>query len=299
MPRSDTAKERAPRGDTRVSRRRLLAGAAVAIVAGRGPALARTPIRFGLTPVFLTNDLELLSKLKTYLEGATGYPVQLVTRRTYQEITSLLVSSQLDAAWICGYPYVQYRDQLSLVGVPVWHGKPLYQSYLIVKDDRDVGTAEELRGDIHAFSDPNSNSGFLVTRALLADWGETPDSFFRSSFYTYGHRNVIRAVGSGLAGSGSVDGYVWEVVREVEPELAGATRIVRRSEWLGFPPVAASSRLASSPAVLAFTSALLGMAGDPLGREVLGMLKLDGFVASETALFDAIAAKYDKIRSAG
>jgi ABC-type phosphate/phosphonate transport system substrate-binding protein len=26
-----------------------------------------------------------------------------------------------------------------------------------------------LKGDIHAFSDPDSNSGFLVTRALLAE----------------------------------------------------------------------------------------------------------------------------------
>src|SRR5688572_2990669 len=49
-------------------------------------------IHFGLTPVFLTNDLELLTKLKSYLERSTGYAVQLVQRRTYEEITSLLLS---------------------------------------------------------------------------------------------------------------------------------------------------------------------------------------------------------------
>ncbi len=299
MPRSDTADKRAPHGDARISRRGLLTGVGIALIAGRRPVLAQTPIRFGLTPVFLNNDLELLSKLKAYLERATGYPVQLVTRRTYQEITSLLVSGQLEAAWICGYPYVQYRDQLSLVAVPVWHGKPLYQSYLIVKEDRLVNAAEDLRGDIHAFSDPNSNSGFLVTRALLADWGETPDSFFRTSIYTYGHRNVIRAVASGLADSGSVDGYVWEVVRDVEPELAGATRIVRRSEWLGFPPIATPARLAGAPEVRAIAQALAGMQGDPIGQDVLDMLRLDGFEATGPELFDPIAAMYDKIRSAG
>jgi len=299
MPRSDTAKARAPRGNVRFSRRRMLAGTAAAFIAASGPVRAQTPIRFGLTPVFLTNDLELLSKLKAYLERATGQPVQLVTRRTYQEITSLLVSGQLEAAWICGYPFVQYRDQLSLVGVPVWHGKPVYQSYLIVNQRRDVNAAEQLRGDIHAFSDPNSNSGFLVTRALLADWGETPDSFFRASIYTYGHRNVIRAVASGLADSGSVDGYVWEVVSKVEPELAGGTKIVRRSEWLGFPPVAAPARLANSPVVAAISHALVGMNEDPLGKQVLDMLRLDGFTTTGPELFDAIATKYDKIRSEG
>ena len=60
-----------------------------------------------------------------------GGPVELVTRRTYQEITALLVSGQIQSAWICGYPYVQYKADLDLVATPVWHGRPLYQSYLI------------------------------------------------------------------------------------------------------------------------------------------------------------------------
>ena len=57
-------------------------------------------------------------------------------------------------------------------------------------------------------------------------------------FFTYGHRNVVRAVASGLAQSGSVDGYVWEVMREIEADLTARTEIVQRSEWLAFPPIA-------------------------------------------------------------
>lgn len=57
--------------------------------------LATAPIRFGLTPVFLTNDLELLGRLQLYLQRSTGYPVSLITRRTYQKITALLTSGQL------------------------------------------------------------------------------------------------------------------------------------------------------------------------------------------------------------
>src|SRR5690242_18157004 len=107
----------------RISRRKFLAAPAAAIagsIASRVRAAERT-IKFGLTPVFLTNDLELLTKLQSYLERRSGYEVQLIQRRTYEEITSLLVSGQLHAAWICGYPFVQYRDRLSLVAVPVWN----------------------------------------------------------------------------------------------------------------------------------------------------------------------------------
>ncbi len=202
-------------------------GALAGTIIHPGIALAASEdIKFGLTPVFLTNDLELLARLKTYLERATGRPVRLVTRRTYQEITSLLISGQLDAAWICGFPLVA-NPQLALVAVPIWRGKPLYQSYLIAGRDRLAGSLDDLEGDVHAFSDPDSNSGWLVTAAALAERNRTPERFFRQTIVTWGHRNVIRAVASGLAESGSVDGYVYEVMRETDPDLVGETRIVR------------------------------------------------------------------------
>jgi phosphonate transport system substrate-binding protein len=266
----------------------------------RGTAFAQDDtFRFGLTPVFLSNDLELLILLQHYLSSSIGGQVELVTRRTYQEITALLVAGQLHSAWICGYPYVQFKTDLDLVAAPSWHGKPLYQSYLIAAAGRDVTEWQDLQGDIHAFSDPDSNSGSLVTRALLAENGMQPDGFFSRSFYTYGHRNVIRAVASGLAQSGSVDGYVWEVMIEIEPGLVEQTKIVRRSEWLGFPPVAAPKSFRGDPRVARLRDALISMREDAGGRKVLKLLRLDGFVATQPTLFDTIAAKVEMLRRFG
>jgi phosphonate transport system substrate-binding protein len=254
-------------------------------------------INFGLTPVFLTNDLELLTKLKAYLSRKTGRQVQLVRRRTYEEITNLLLSGELAAAWICGYPLVQHADELALVAVPLWDGRPLYRSYLIAAADRQAAGIDGLRGDIHAFSDPNSNSGFLVTAALLAERKLRPEQFFRRTFYTYGHRNVIRAVASGLAQSGSVDGYVWEVVTVLEPNLRARTRIVRQSELLGFPPVACLASRMRDEDVASLQHALLSMAVDDDGKDILGLLRLDGFAEEPMSLFDPIAAKMRLVRS--
>ncbi|MEC5383109.1 PhnD/SsuA/transferrin family substrate-binding protein [Aurantimonas sp. C2-6-R+9] len=277
------------------SRRAFLAtlGGTIGLLAA--PRIARgrasEPLSFGLTPVFLSSDLELLERLSAYLSDATGSPVRLVTRRTYQEITALVVSGQVDAAWICGYPYVQYRDALSLVAVPLWQGKPLYRSYIIVGRDRAGDDWEVTKGDIHAFSDPDSNSGYLTTTALLAEDSLRSDGFFSSTFFTYGHRNVVRAVASGLAQSGSVDGYVWEVMQEIEPALTDRTRVLRKSEWLGFPPVACASHAASSPRTKALGAALLDMHRDPEGKQVLELLRLDGFAPAQPEMFDRIAAK--------
>jgi phosphonate transport system substrate-binding protein len=282
----------------RINRRAFGAGAAALLLSGVSRAQEGT-FRFGLTPVFLSNDLELLQHLRAYLSEKLGEPVELVTRRTYQEITALLVSGEIQSAWICGYPYVQFRADLDLIATPVWRGQPLYQSYLIASSNRAVADWRELRGDVHAFSDPDSNSGFLVTRALLAEQKLLPESFFSRTFFTYGHRNVIRAVASGLAQSGSVDGYVYEVMRDTEPALVEQTQIVRRSEWLGFPPVAAPKSLASDKRLAALSNALVAMKNDPEGQTVLRLLRLDGFVRAEPALFDAIAAKVELVRSLG
>lgn len=280
------------------ARRMLLSAlATLPLTARAGLAVGAGVLRFGLTPVFLSNDLELLSKLKSYLSRRTGREVQLVQRRTYEEITALLLSGQLTAAWICGYPLVQYRDKLELVAVPLWRNQPLYSSYLIVASDRDVAGIDDLRGDLHAFSDPNSNSGYLVTAALLAEKGVKPEEFFRDMIFTYGHRNVVRAVASGLAQSGSVDGYVWEVMASLEPELTSRTKVIRKSELLGFPPVACLDTQANSTDVDLIRKALLSMVDDSEGRTILSLLKLDGFAEEPRSLFDPIAAKMHLLRS--
>ncbi len=284
-----------------MTRREIVAGALAAVVTGTVPSKAseNRPFRFGLTPVFLSNDLELLNRLRGYLSDKMGMPVELVSRRTYQEVTALLVSSQIESAWICGFPYIQFKPSLELVATPVWKGKPLYQAYLIAKAGRKVDSWTGLQGDVHAFSDPDSNSGFLVTRALLAENRQSPSSFFSRSFFTYGHRNVIRAVASGLAQSGSVDGYVYEVMRETEPDLINQTQIVRASEWLGFPPIAAPKGLAQDARILALQNALIAMPNDPDGRKVLELLRLDGFQVTPPSLFDSIAAKVELVRQFG
>lgn len=304
MPGKGRAASAEPRsgGTNPIGRRTALAVLAALGTASSLPRTSRAAsgeVRFGLTPVFLSSDLELLTQLRAYLAGALDRTVTLVTRRTYQEITALLLSGQLDAAWICGYPFIQYRDRLSLVAVPVWRGRPLYQSYLIVDHDRDLVGLPELRGDIHAFSDPDSNSGHLVTQAALAEMRETPDSFFGKTFFTYSHRNVVRAVASGLAQSGSVDGYVWEVMSEIEPELTGRTRVIRKSGWLGFPPVACAKTVEPTALAADIRRALVAMGDDPAGRAVLSLLRLDGFTPGDAGLFDGIAQNYDLVRSLG
>lgn len=280
---------------TQISRRTFAAGLGSAMAWLAPPAFARSTFRLGLTPVFLDNNARVVDSIQKALEASLGVAVELEQRRTYKEVTGLLLEGAVDAAWLCGYPYLQHSDTLSLVAVPVWRGRPLYQSYLIAGADSPAETLEDLRGGTHAFSDPDSNSGYLVTASDLARMGTTPDRFFRRTIYTYGHRNVVRAVADGLVGSGSVDGYVWEVLTTEEPGLTERTRVVSKSEWLGFPPVCSRKDQLDTPLLQSFRTALLRFSETERGSDVLRLLQLDGFTGADPSLFDGILARMGEI----
>lgn len=246
-------------------------------------------LRIGLTPVFLDDQVSFLTRWRTWLEQKLARGVVFVQRGSYREIVDLLRTGKLDFAWLCGYPYVRYRPELKLVAVPLWRGRPYYQSYLIVPaDDYKSTNLTDLRDKVFAYSDPDSNSGYLYPQYRLTMLGENPSTFFSRSFFTWAHRKVVEAVGVGLANGGAVDGYVWETLAEFHPQLTGATRVIERSPDLGHPPFVARPDIAP-PELNEFRAALFGMATDREGAELLRLLRLDGFVAGQPTLFDDIA----------
>ena len=255
-----------------------------------------TVVRIGLTPVFLDDQVSFLGKWRAWLEQKLGRSVVFVQRGNYREIIDLLRSGKIDFAWLCGYPYVRYRHEFRLVAVPLWRSQPLYQSYLIVpSDDQRTKTIADLRGKVFAYSDPDSNSGYLYPQYALTMLGEKPSTFFSRTFFTWAHRKVVEAVGVGLADGGAVDGYVWDTLAEERPDLTAATRIIDRSPLLGYPPFVARSDI-SIKELEQLRQVLRDMANDPQGSELLGRLRLDGFTSGQPALYDGIAQMAAKVR---
>lgn len=276
-----------------LSRRSLLKTALAGLVLPVRPSMAgadRSPLLFGTTPVILDEQAEFLERWRMYLETLLRRPVRFAQRGNYREILVMLAGGKLDCAWLCGYPYVRMKDRLEVLAVPLYEGRPLYRSYLIVPaGDRSTRSILDLEGRVFAFSDPDSNSGWLVPQVELKRAGRDASAFFKKTFYTWGHRKVIEAVAAGLAQGGAVDGYIWESLARLHPELTGATRVAWRSPEYGFPPIVARR---GAEGVEALRHALLGMKDTPPGRMLLDRLNLDGFVAGDPALFAGIEANW-------
>ncbi|HFE48183.1 MAG TPA: ABC transporter substrate-binding protein [Chromatiaceae bacterium] len=272
------------------SRRRFLIGAAgTAFAVGAGFAAATAPLRIGLTPVILDDRTTFLGDWRDWLRRRMGLPVVFVQRAKYRDITDLLLNGHLDAAWICGYPYVLHRDRLRLVAVPEYRGAPRYRSLIISGSGRVGITAfEDLAGRVFAFSDPDSNSGYLYPSYRLRRLGSDPGDYFRRAFFTWSHRNTIEAVAEGLADGGAVDSYVWDAYNRLHPDLAAATRVIERSPEFGFPPLVTTKRAPPENAAR-LRDALLAMDADPAGRALLDRVFLDRFVRPHDASYDSIA----------
>ncbi|NIM42358.1 MAG: PhnD/SsuA/transferrin family substrate-binding protein [Hydrogenophaga sp.] len=269
-------------------RREVMLAGLTAVVAR--PAWSRAAgVRFGLTPVFLDDRVRLLRRWGKVFEGTLGHSVQFVQFSAYNQVVDALRAGQLEFAWLCGYPFVLHRRDMRLVAVPQWRGRPLYQSYLIADADARVSRLDDLQGKTFAYSDPLSNSGFLYPQHLLRQQRRDPARHFGRSFFTYSHRHVVEAVAQGLAHAGAVDGYVWETLAEITPQVTARTRVILRSPDFGFPPIVAPAQ-GSAALSQAFLRALQAMGTHPEGQAVLQELRLDGFVAGEPALFDSIAA---------
>jgi phosphonate transport system substrate-binding protein len=259
---------------------------------GMPPAAATTdaqPIRIGLTPVFLHDQTGFVNAWRTYLESRLKRPVVFVQRASYREITELLRNGKLDFAWLCGYPFVNNRPYVNLLAVPIYRGRTTYQSYLIVpSSDTRTTMLADLRDKVFAFSDPDSNSGYLVPVHDLHQLGERSGTFFAKTFFTWSHRKVVEAVAAGVAHGGAVDGYVWDTLALQDPQLTARTRIVKASMEFGFPPFVSGKAVPPATAA-AMRDALLAMSQDAQGTRLLAKLRLDGFAAGNERMFDDIA----------
>lgn len=252
-------------------------------------------LRIGTTAVFLDDNVRFLEAWRGYLEDRLRRPVRFVQRGNYGEVVDMLLRADLDAAWLCGFPFVLHQRDMALVAVPVYRGRPLYRSYLIVPaEDRATRSFADLAGKVFAFSDPLSNSGHLVPQYEISRSAGGNERLFRKSFFTWGHRKVVTAVAEGLADAGSVDGYVWETLASVHPELTARTRVVWRSPEFGFPPIVARRSLPAAERA-ALQAVLLDMHLDPQGGRLLRELHLDGFTAGDARLFDGIQSMLDAV----
>jgi phosphonate transport system substrate-binding protein len=228
-------------------------------------------------------------QLLDYIGAKLGREIEFVQRKTYAEINELLAKGQIEMAFICSGPYALGKDKygIELLATPQVQNNHFYQSYLIVNKNSAFRSLADLRGSTFAFTDPDSNSGKLVPTVWLAQMGEAPETFFRKTIYTYSHDNAILAVARGLVDGAAVDGLIWEYFRHRNPVFTSRTRVIRKSEPYGIPPIVASKSL-HFELKTRIRRELFAMHQDSEGQKILNELLIDRFISPRDEWYDSI-----------
>jgi len=269
-----------------LARRSLLLAGLSLVVKPLWASTHLLPIRIGIPHKTLALDYFLIDELRTYLESRLQHPVEAVVHGRFNNSTAELYRSKLDFAWVTDYPDAQFQDQVRLMAVPLYSGRPFSSSYLIVSA-HNVHTKSlmQLRGAVFAFADRQPNGSYLDVRYQLLSAGENPDRFFNKVFFTKSHKDVIKSVALGLAHAGAVDSVIWDAMVKQQPHLTILTRVIGKTTEYGAPAFIAN-RHVSQEDFDNLQHLLLTMDKDAQGKDLLKRMRVDAFITGNESFYD-------------
>jgi len=267
-------------------------------VAGEERAAGKLPLRVAVAAVLSPETtFDIYGPVLDVLSQAMDRPVELLQRSTYAEINELIRTGQADIAFICGGAFVEGEREhyMELLVAPQVGGEITYHSLVLVPADSPAQSLKELRGKRFAFTDPLSNSGRLYIMYWLCQRGETPDTFFKETIFTYSHDNSVHAVADGIVDGAAVDSLVYSYLLKQDPTLAQRTRVIHTSPAFGIPPVVVHPDL--DPELKAqLRDALVNMRHSGQGRIALRSLHVDGFTLVSANLYNDIRSVAAELR---
>lgn len=251
---------------------------------------AEPPIKIGVASMITPVDaVKYYQSVIDYIGEQLGRPVQMVHRRTYEEMDSLLEQGEVNVAFICSAPYVKNRDKfgIELLAAPSVNGRPIYHSYIIVHKDSLLKSFADLKGKVFAFTDPKSNTGKLYPTYLLKTMNTSPDRYFSRHMYSYSHNKSIELVAKHVVDGAAVESLVYENMVKSGSPYALQTKIIKRSPPYGTPPVVVTREV---PPVLRdrIRDAFLDMHKSGKGKAILDAMMIDGFVRISDTAYDSI-----------
>jgi phosphonate transport system substrate-binding protein len=201
----------------------------------------------------------------------------------------------VEIGWICGLPYIWKAEQnpsrIELLVAPVmqaerYQDQPVYYSDVIVHRDSRFFSFMDLRSASWAYNEPNSHSGYNITRYHLASLGET-ETFFGKVVESGAHQESLRMVLAGEIDASAIDSTVLETEMLQHPEICERFRVIATLGPSPIPPWVISTHV---PVAMRRTirEILLEMHNDWRGRLILEEGQIKRFVRVEDRDYDPI-----------
>ncbi|MBO0699055.1 MAG: PhnD/SsuA/transferrin family substrate-binding protein [Zavarzinella sp.] len=226
--------------------------------------------------------------------------VEVVVGTSYDDLDSA------DVAFVCSLPYVERTRRgdcpVEPIVAPVvrgarYGGRPIYFSDVIVRRDSPFRSFADLRGRSWAYNERHSQSGYGITRFVLARDGHAKGYFGRVVEAGW-HEQAIRLVAAGGCDASAIDSHLLAVMVRDEPDLANELRVIETLGPSTIQPVVVARRLPRR-VKSELRRAFLSLAGDPAAQQPLAAALVERFVPVGDRDYDDVRRMADAARTAG
>jgi len=241
-----------------------------------------------ITPV---DTVKYYQEIIDYIAGRMNVPVEMVFRKTYDEMDRMLEKGDVDAAFICSAPYVEDKRKFGaeLLVAPQVNGSVFYKSFIIVHKDSTIKSFDDLKDKTFAFTDPKSNSGRLYPVYRLAKEGYRPETFFNKYIYSYSHNKSIELVAKKIVDGAAVENLIYHYLKKKGSPYTEQVSIIEQSPDFGIPP------MVNTPGLSRFLKdkiqeIMVNMHLDQDGKRILAEMQIEKFVEGSDSYYDSVRA---------
>ena len=247
-----------------------------------------TELRVGLIP---SEDAQAMMRasqqVMDQLAAKTGLKIKPFVANDYNGVIEAMRSGKIDVAYFGPFSYV-LASQLAnaeAFAIPVARksGKSSYNSIIISKKDKGLGTVPQLQGKTFAFVDPSSASGHLFPKAGLKGEGIDTDKYFSRVIFSGSHDASIMAVANGKVDAAAVADPIFQTAVAKGHVKAEDFQVIWRSQDIPESPMAWRRNLdeATKKKVAAALAEIKGLPWGDRGE-------LNGFAPTNDQAYDVV-----------
>ncbi|SFV68196.1 Periplasmic binding protein-related protein [hydrothermal vent metagenome] len=218
----------------------------------------------------------------------SAYELKPYYVQSYEHLSQTLADYPDALAWTSGATYVEdaVTDGQQLIAVPLYKGVATYRSFIISRKDNPATSLLDFKDKIFTYSDPRSNSGYLIPASVLKKNAYDIDTFFSITINAGIHEKSIEAIYRGLADVAAIDEYVWIEYTRTHPHLKENLHVIEKIGPYAFTPIVAGKDV-DQKTIQKLQEALIGMNKVEL-QTFKNDFNMDGFVVKDKTFFQSI-----------
>jgi phosphonate transport system substrate-binding protein len=248
-----------------------------------------SPIRVAIISVLSPTDtITSYREIADYIGDKLDRPAILVQRKSYNEISNLIINGGADVALLTAGSYITYGriDGIEAIALQQRMGTPYNYGYIVVHSQNEIDDIYDLKGKNIAFTDPISYSGYISVKYKLSILNETPGQFFGNYSFTYSQENSLKAVLNKVVDAAAVSALAYESVKRQNPEEAKNLKILSKSDPIGTGPVVISTNLSKEEKEI-IKEGFMSMHENESMSMALQSLFIDRYLPFDPSLYEA------------